>query len=109
LRFFGGNFGLPDLPDPENESVSDTLHRVPEDLEALLAAAAPLVDVTGKEKPLTWEERMRLHEVLYFIEGLSAYYRAMDDLLTENDFVVNGRARETSSPRRTEGTTEQTD
>src|SRR5262245_38951726 len=78
-RFFrvcGGNYDLPDLPQPVPENVFDTLQRVPEHLDAWLVAAAPLARA-GRDKPLDWDEGMRLREVLLFAEALRDYYREM--------------------------------
>src|SRR5262249_50243725 len=76
FRVFGGNYDLPDLPQPVPENVFDTLQRVPEHLDAWLAAAAPLARA-GRDKPLDWDEGMRLREVLLFAEALGDYYRVM--------------------------------
>jgi hypothetical protein len=76
FRVFGGNYDLPDLPQPVPENVFDTLQRVPAHLEALLAAAAPLTSA-GRDRPLDWDELMRLREVLLFAEAPRDYYREM--------------------------------
>jgi hypothetical protein len=76
FRVFGGNDDLPDLPQPVPENVFDTLQGVPEHLDALPAAAAPLTKI-GRDRPMNWEELMNLREVLLFAEALRDYDREM--------------------------------
>jgi hypothetical protein len=74
VRVFGGDDDLPDLPQPAPENVFDMLQRVPAHLDALLAAAAPLTKA-GRDRPLDWDERMRLRDVLLFAEALRDHDR----------------------------------
>lgn len=97
FRVFGGNYDLPDLPQPVPENVFDTLQRVPEHLDALLAAAVPLTRA-GRDKPLNWDEVMRLREVLLFAEALRDYYREMAALARDGIISTGPIRRPAGTP-----------
>jgi hypothetical protein len=97
FRVFGGNYDLPDLPQPVPENVFDTLQGVPEHLDALLAAAAPLTKI-GRDRPMNWEEVMNLREVLLFAEALRAYYREMAALASDGIITAAPLRRPAGEP-----------